>query len=243
MIAGNCYAGSQPGEIYLNAPFVSQLFTYLSRFDNSPPVDISVTQSSSASTMQQVRVTNANDPEGRFIRRITTALAPARLQGVYWNAHALPDNNWAYFLAYRLDRVRNEMMLVKLPPMPDPNDPVKRNGFQQVPVNVPARPPASQNDNAAISVRAVFGYAENGDPSTGFCTSRQVSCSTAVSPAEKAVKPFVWLDEAQTALACRTGCRLTIPALPGHVVYYKLEWLNANAQVMASGPLTALAVP
>ncbi len=236
VIPGNCYAGSQPGEIYLNAPFVSQTSTFGNRFDNSPPMDISITQSSSTNSMQEARVIDRHDPEGHFVRRITTALAPARMQSVYWNAHALPDNSWAFFLGYRMDRVRNELMLVKLPPMPDPNDPVKRNDFQPVQVTVPAHA-----DGA--SVRAVFGYAENGDTGAGFCTSRQVACTTAVAPAEKATKPFVWLDEAQTALSCRTGCKLSIPALPGHVVYYKLEWLNANAQVVGYGPLTAVAVP
>jgi hypothetical protein len=85
-----------------------------------------------------------------------------------------------------------------------------------------------------VSARAVFGYAENGPPASFYCTSRQEACTTSGTP-------FAWLSEPQQPVACSSGCTVQIPAIAGRVVYYRIDWLDGNGQVVLSGDLTAAA--
>jgi hypothetical protein len=88
-------------------------------------------------------------------------------------------------------------------------------------------------------VRVAFGYAENGAPSSLFCTTRQETCWT--SSTATSSNPYVFAGEAQAKTPCGSGCTISIPAIPGRVVYYQTE--RTNGTTVTAGPLQSVAVP
>jgi len=79
---------------------------------------------------------------------------------------------------------------MKLPPWPT-SDTINRTTYVQVPISVP-------NGN----IRIKFGYGENGDPSLGYCTTRQEACWT--TTAASGSSPFVFAGgDARTSLLWR----------------------------------------
>ena len=75
-------------------------------------------------------------------------------------------------------------------------------------------------------VRISFGYAENGNPTNLYCTSRAESCYTSASATP--VNPFVFASEAQSYTSCTGVCEVTIPAIPGRVLYYVVQRKNGS---------------
>ena len=88
-----------------------------------------------------------------------------------------------------------------------------------------------------------FGYAENGDPGSFFCTSRQESC-VAVSGTIGPSTPFFYEQaEAYSGARCSAGCAVAIPALPQRVLYYRWKYRDAFGKVIATSEIRAAATP
>ena len=117
------------------------------------------------------------------------------------------------------------MKLFKVPPrVPDS---VNRTHYVPVSVSIPAKPGV---DNAVIE----FGYAESGDPAAYYCTARQEACVAQNSTINSRTPFYFAATEAGsiTGMPCRTGCTITIPAVPGRVVYYRVDARDGSGKVM-----------
>ena len=130
------------------------------------------------------------------------------------------------------DRVEDysaQVMMAKLPPFP-PLESQNRGTYAVLPLVLPAA-------LGATHARIRFGYAENGDTGSFFCTPRQVACATAAGG------DWVWMDGIQSPQACGSGCTIKTPAIPGRVLYYVVDRLAANGSVIFTSPMQAVAVP
>jgi hypothetical protein len=106
-------------------------------------------------------------------------------------------------------------------------------------VTVQKGPEAALIANDAI---VEFGYAENGDPGSFYCTSRRESC-VAVSGAVSPSIPFSYeQSETYSGAACSAGCTVAIPALSQRVLYYRWKYRNALGQVITD-PIQAVVTP
>jgi hypothetical protein len=84
--------------------------------------------------------------------------------------------------------------------------------------------------------REKFGNAENGPATSFFCTSRQEACVV-----DRGAPPFSYeFSDTATGVDCSGACSLTIPALSGRILYYRVERNNGSAWV--AGPLQIRAV-
>lgn len=149
-----------------------------------------------------------------------------------------PDAHWAVWWEnpmggrpYWLQRTGDHWFMAKLPPwIPDS---VVRSQWVQVPITLSGR--------SGDTVRAQFWYGENGwtGSSGNGCMTRAEACWT--STVTSASSPYVFASETQHPLACGTGCMLTIPAIPGRLLYYRVE--RTNGASVALGPVQMAVVP
>jgi hypothetical protein len=120
--------------------------------------------------------------------------------------------------------------MAKVPPYPKP-DGVNRSDFISLPVRLSAVPGAA----AAV---VDFGYAENGDPTKFFCTSRQEACVKGGEPGSR----YSFAFEAPAPVPCASGCAINIPVIPQRAVYYRARYFDASGKLLRSGaPMVSLA--
>ncbi len=226
-IAGECRASSAVGDIYVNAPHVTYPFCFNSAQNNNLADEQDICISGSPSNRDGIVQVGMNDSDLTGVnQRVLTKFVAARVLSPFWTPYVLPNGKWMIFESqFSGDGTANKaLMLGKIPP-PDEQDKLDRTTFVPITLRIPARPGSS------AFVR--FGYAENGDPGTFFCTSRQENCVTA-KPGDQAVdvvNPFYFEQaEAQSyqAVDCSNGCSITIPGIPQRVVYYQVVFNQAG---------------
>jgi hypothetical protein len=163
-------------------------------------------------------------------RKITMGFSGPGRQYQFGNMIPAPDGKWAFTQGYWLDGARNEILAMKLPPFPS-YDTINRADYVPVPVEI--------SGEQGTSARIRFGYAENGSPSSFFCTSRQEACVTDIS-----VAPFAFAQsDALTPASCASGCTVNIPGISGRVVYYVTERMDQTGQVVQQGDMQTRMVP
>jgi hypothetical protein len=161
-----------------------------------------------------------DDPDYLNGRRLSMGFTGPGRQYHFTNAHTTPSGKWAFFGPGWIDGVRPEVLMLKLPPWPNTEQDRTRNGF------VPIRVDLQANESYS-KARIRFGYAENGPVDGLFCTSRQESCVT-----DKQLTPFAYQQsENLTPADCQGGCSISIPAIPGRILYYRVERLNDSGEV------------
>lgn len=146
------------------------------------------------------------DLMGSDQRLLTSALRPYGTHYPFWGVVAHPAGRLALMASGgTLDGVRHSVLVAKLPPFRDSMR--KKNTLGGLTVKLGPRPYITQ-------ARVRFGY------NTAFqCTERSESCLTDASLA-----PFAFAEtDTLTATACATGCSITVPAIPGRLVYYRVE--------------------
>jgi len=226
--AGECVSGGAQGHLYMvvdKATAGAGQWCGVSYFTNTPcaiPANPDLAQDVQAGMDQA----DARGVYWRGLGRMWRAWN-GNLDG-FANARSTPDGSWAFVTRPWADGVHCDWFAVKLPPWPG-QDAVNRAGFVAVPVTVNAAPGSTQ-------VRIRFGYAENGSPTSFFCTTRQEACTTSGAP-------FAYASDTQTDAGCATGCTVNIPAIGGRVVYYEIDWLDASGNLVAASPLAAAATP
>jgi hypothetical protein len=146
------------------------------------------------------------------------------------NCRPDPTGRWLWCLAPEADGVRSEIVALRIENLP-PEDTQNRTTF--VPIRID---PAC---TGITNIRAIFGYAENGDPASGPKCSAYSQCSTEI-PSGAATDPFAFTNEAVTRKACGS---FTIPALPDRMLYYRVEGLDGSGNVIRTGPTQIVAVP
>jgi hypothetical protein len=215
--AGECASGSAAGQMYVSVPQDSsslQCFTNTYAYNapcisNNYPYGFWVTQFNTTQT----------DNVGVSSRRLTSALVAPGRQYNFTNAKSTPDGEWAQVQAQWLEGQRTDMFWVKLPPFP----PVVSNpGTAQGATNLTLQLSGVAGD----LIRAAFGYAENGDPAQFYCTSRAEACYTSASSSQG--NPFVFASEAPSFTACSNSCSVSIPAIPGRILYYQVQTQRRN---------------
>ncbi len=236
--AGNeCRNGSQPGNVYVSCPGKTENSCANSPFANTYPttvVDVCVGDSwSFGHGIVQVPV-SADSKSGEHTRVVSYPFPIPHLQSIYSSAKATPDGKWALYLGQRHERA--DVFLIKLPPYPEP-DGKDRTTFQNLPISVP-----KSADSAVNNAIVEFGYTEFGGPGDFFCTTRKEACVAGVRP-ETTALPYAFPSEAPSGVPCAAGCTVDVPALPQHVVYYRVKYRGADGNVMSTGGLQTAIVP
>ena len=211
--AGECYSGSLVGDVYFNAPGVVNAYCTNNwstlQYTMTIPNDICVSPLLAVTqgvNMQEI----ANDPNGLQLRVISNSLSQYEQESNYWNSRTLPDASWLFT---SLAAVPGSVKLFKIPPRQ--TNSVNRTSYVPISVSLPAAPGV---DNAIVE----FGYRENGDPGGFYCTPRKDAC-VAQGMTINASQPFYFATTEAASIAgmpCQSGCTITIPGMPGRVVYY-----------------------
>jgi uncharacterized membrane protein YgcG len=238
--AGECFSGSNIGDVYVNAPDVTTAYCvdagrsgqngWLSQDicigDNGTRVNTII--------QQGIAVPDTVGVTGRVLSR---GFIKYRRQEEFSNVHALPNGNWFMFQvppSADYGGESGQLFIAKIPPFPSA-DSVDRTNFLPISVTVP-RPTVA----GAVSSGVLFGYAENGSVTDFHCTSRQESCFAT----NKISNQYSYLSDAPTPVSCLLGCTITVPAVPGRVVYLRSQYLNVRGNVVEQNNIqVAIAEP
>lgn len=224
--AGECRAGSSPGEIYANIPSLTKPFCADS-IHAALANDICVWNVSQyAQGISQIGISRP-DPLGQLGRVLSHGLSTYNSESGFWNARAAPDGRWLIM------ETLGQVFLLKIPPLPE-EDGVNRTTFVPIPVAISTWEGLGA-DQAVIE----FGY----DPDF-HCTSRREAC-VAHSEAIDEATPFHWSSEARwSAAPCASGCTITIPAIPQRILYWRVVYRKADGTTPpATTDTWVLAVP
>ncbi len=228
--AGECRTNSSVNDTFVNVPKASVSTTCVvnqhSRnypcFTNGYWYGAWITQSD----------ISRDDAEYLNGRRLSMGFTGPGRQYHFTNSHTTPSARWAFFGPGWVDGVRPDMLMLKLPPWPNTEQDRTRNTFVPIQVDLP-----SNGEYAKARIR--FGYAENGPASSFFCTSRQEACVT-----DTQLSPFAYeQSETLTPADCQGGCSVVIPAIPGRVLYYRVERLNSGGGSVFQGPTQVRVIP
>jgi hypothetical protein len=245
--AGECRAASKMGDIYMNCPNATPRFEgsygchwYQDTQDVS--VDMCVgNHSAYLDSIDQIGFAKT-DFKGALGRGLTKGLGHYKIYDPYFHGKATPDAEWIMFLTMWVNGGSSEWLAAKTPPYP-PSDTVDRSTFIPVPVKL-SPPPGLSVNNVVLQ----FGYAENGNPSSFYCTSRQEKCLASSSTVPTI--PFLYASEGAggvetgiTGLSCTNGCTVAVPAISQRVLYYQVIYRNAANQTLAKGQVEVTAVP
>jgi hypothetical protein len=232
-VAGECRAGSAPGDILINAPGVK--FLYCTGGDGPNPAtrDLCLGNAGSwAQGMTQVYLGTTPADSVAHTRVVTHGLAGVKDMFYYSTAKSLPDASWALFNVGVISGTPADQVnvwMAKLPPL-SAQDTVDRSTFVRAPIAISA-PQGQRIASAAIE----FGYTEQGEPSKYYCTSRREAC-VAVSATVNDATPFYYEQtENYTRMPCAESCTITLPVLPAHVVYYQVKFYDAQGAVVGLG--------
>ena len=230
---GECYPGSLAGDIYFNASGVVNQFCTnnwaLLQSSLTVPNDICV---SGALSWVHGIITRAlvDDRTGLQHRLLSHGLDKYDQQSTFWNSRMVPDGSWA-FTQLAMD---STIKLIQVPMRSV--DRVNRQYYVPVTVKVPRL--VAGSTNAVVQ----FGYGENG-PTGLRCTTRQETC-VAVSSSIDPANPFYFEQiDTYAGASCVLGCTITIPALPGRVLYYRVLYRDANGSAVLVQPMRVQAVP
>ncbi len=224
--AGECVPGSAAGSVYINVPSLTADGKCGDSFYYRRPCFTSNVNPGIGINQVGTRDYDAYNFGERFL---TAHLQRYNYTWTYSNAAPTPDGKFAVVPGSWLGGVRNELLLMKIPPFPDV-DSVDRSNFVPVAITAGAA-------EGAASVRVRFGYAENGPSDSYFCTSRKEACVTGGNP-------YSWLSQSAAPQSCGSGtCRVNIPAISGRVVYYIVDRLDSSGDVVDSSARGAIAVP
>jgi hypothetical protein len=239
LIAGECQPGSAAGDVYVNAPYVSYPYCYYPGIAN-PGDDTNAIciGDLGAYTGNIAQFGYANqDVSGAGIRRLGPNYSKWNQQDVYWNSDATPSGLLMVSRARWLDGVRNDDLMIVVPPYPA-SDGVARQNFLPVPVAID--PPNEPGVQRAV---VEFGYADNGAPGTYYCTSRQENCVAASATINQTTPFYFEQSETYAGVPCATGCTVMVPALSQRVLYYRWKYLNSSGQVVSASQVQAITTP
>jgi hypothetical protein len=226
--AGECVRGSSAGETYVSVPQAEtsvpcQVNSYAANapcISNNYPYGFWVLQFDAS----------RDDPNGLSSRRLASMFVAPGRQYNFTNAKPTPDGKWAIAQAEWLEGQRTDMYWIKLPPFPP------RASFR----DASGAPPLKLQITGAPgdSIRIAFGYAENGNPSDFYCTTRKEACYTSATATP--ANPFLFAGEAQSYTPCSPTCNITIPAIHGRVMYYRVEPSRRTKSVTSAPRVVAV---
>ncbi len=215
--AGECYPGSAPGDLFVNSGLSSQTGCSPMGVGNIDADLTSVCVADNGSytsgiTQNQLQSSlfDQMPPSGAATRVITQALSRYFWTDQFWNAKSTPDGSWA-LIHTRWAGLRDEAFVVRMPPIAGSSTVV--SGYVPVAVAVPP----------AAWARVRFGY------NTSFqCSSDGDACLTGG-------QPWSYARENPAPSACASGCTINVPAIPGRVLYYRIEQTDASGNLVSAG--------
>ncbi len=238
---GECTAGSQPGNVYVNIPALDRTVPWCK-------------EGEFYGGWRDVCVANFNvlgagyaqwglpDADGRPLKnfergRLLTRIFEGYRGSATTNVKASPDGKWMLF---------RSNLIGKLPPYPA-TDEYDRSKFIPMVLSVTAPP-----DTGVDNVLVVFGY----DALNLYCTSRREACiSTTVGPPANGFdgdNPFWFVNSDMASkggawngsgVPCSTTCSVAIPALPERILYYRVIYRDASNNILRGGPIQVTSVP
>jgi hypothetical protein len=232
--AGECRSGSSQGTVYVNCPnAVTYGGSYTCGYASPGVIDICVLNTGAyLNTVAQVGY-QATDQYGLLGRSLTKGLIRQRELDVNENVHGLPDASWMLIESKAIQGNYFGVLAAKLVPYPA-TDSYSRNTF--IPISLSLTAPSGLSITNAI---VEFGYAEDGPPSSYFCTTRQDVCTAEASTV--GTIPFYFGSETPAGIACAATCTIELPGISQRAIYYNVQYRNAqNAVVFQSGMQVAM---
>jgi hypothetical protein len=250
--AGECYSGSNAGDVFVNVPNLKVL-TCRGGVTPNPAVDdicvlnmpmqaqgvLQIGFTSNGVGLPSGAITNVTFRAARvpvygagYSRVVTQGLAGVRNAFTYPTAKPLPDASWMLFSltdqTSSNTSLNDSILMAQLPPTPTP-DGVDRSTF--VPATLNLTPPAG---SGAVSAVVRFGYAEQGGADQYLCSSRREAC-VRVSTDIRNESPFSYeKSDNYSLVACSSSCTVTIPVLPMHTAYFRASYLDGNGNEVGS---------
>lgn len=238
--ANECFAGSSPGEVYINAPgispgpvgsFIAGIYT---PFDKASTYTLArdlvvATAGSLSDNFVQYQASNKPDIAGNTARKLTTLLNGTKGLGRTSNFRPFADGTWAWSNWQQSIAGSFDVILFKTPPFPN-GDSINRTTY--IPISISLRPSPALNASTAL---IEFGYNANLD-----CWARTGESCTAAPGGD----PYYYTtsDAPIAGTGCATGCQVIIQAIPHTILFWRYRYLNAGLATVGLGPITAAAV-
>jgi hypothetical protein len=238
-VAGECRPRSAPGDVYMNAPNITDLGCASGDFPSPNSHDLCLGDNATINqSLWQFGFVD-NDPSGSpgipagihgigagYSRRLSTGFAGVRHLGRV--AKPLPDASWIYFDVGSPPGSAAFVML-KTPPFVK-SDSVDRTTFVRAPISI-----TTPQGQGIATATVEFGYLEQGTVAQHYCTSRREVCVAVASTVTDAA-PFSYAQtETYTRMPCERSCTITLPVLPAHVAYYQVKFYDAQGAVVGLG--------
>ena len=240
LLANECVIGSNPGDLYVNAPGAS-----IPGPNTNVPIgtnggnviDILVAPNGVCTqATAQVDITRADPISGSTTRCLGHTFAQYAWHSPFWNVRATPDGLGMLSQVFGMNGgAAMETVMTVLPPI------IRNsvNGADFVPLALQLNPPAGHSINNAV---VEFGYAENGNPASGlFCTPRQEACVKG----NQSGNLFNYETSESGSYAgqpCSTTCAVTLPAISGRTLYYRVKFQSGSA-VQVTTQMDVIPVP
>jgi hypothetical protein len=234
-VANECVAGSQQGDVYVNAPYVQYPYCNYPSQAASMPDEYDLCVGDNAVIYNSLMQVNGSvtDITGASQRSLGKGLSRVRETDAFWHAHALANSNWIMFKTSYAQDVGDMIFAMQLPPAT--TDSVDRTAYEMLTLTAP---PMVQG---TVSAYVEFGYGEYGAPANLYCTTRAEVCAAGQPNGE----PF-WFDATEGSeiqpVPCSTGCQVSIPVAPQHVVYAQWVFFDGNGAVLGRSQVFASAV-
>jgi hypothetical protein len=228
--ANECRAGSSVGDLYVVVPKLNAGIAQCSASQVGRRIPCAFAAGPLAAQTVQVDA-SASDSTGVRQRRIGPNLTRYGAQYVYTKTRPFSATQPVKFFAtqFHLQGLVTGAALIDPGGWNQSSQP--GNNYTFIPVQVPVQAGATQ-------ARIRFGYADYGTQGSNFyCTSRAEDCLT-----DAMLKPYAFAGDSLTPTACASGCTIPIPATPGRIVLFRIEWLNAGT-VVSTGAMQLMAVP
>ena len=231
--AGECHAGSLPGEIYFSVPWLT--FPYCLYGGQASPqqdaVDICILDNNPMlDTALELPLDSPFDGARRQ-RIVTHMFAPGRINAPFGNLNSTPNNLWWLVHTRQFGSVRSEILLVSR--TPEVVDSVDRTQYATPSITLPPAPGYAMLQ---------FGNLESGanGKSTWFCTSRADACNSSTN---LATAPFWFSSETLTPTPCSIGCTIQMSLIPDRFYFYRWVRTNAVGAVISAGPTQWMITP
>lgn len=234
--ANECVAGSTAGQAYFASDSFYDTGGNCWANNQTLPVPCLWPLSPMNGWLEQIRQSPI-DYNGSGVRRLSMGWSLPLSQFSFYNWTSSADAMWGMFVANpiggktRFSPAGSAAFAMKLPPWPTAVDSQIRTSYVTIPVKL--------SGTTGDQVRISFGYGENGDPASLYCTTRQEACWTSSNATPS--NPFVFAGEAQSKTPCDGGCTVSIPGIPGRVLFYQVERSNGSSTTL--GPLESVVVP
>jgi hypothetical protein len=240
VVAGECYAGSSPGDIFANLPSGNTGTCTANTGSNDVCIAAVPGHGQAAS-----QIGNLTGTPTKRDRQLTMGFSTWRNVYAYATAKSLPDASWIQFgfqgtncpTGASPPCQTSHVWLLKPPPYVN-SDSLDRTTFLRPTVNI------ISPGGSVVTAVVEFGYAEStavgATATTHYCTSRAEAC-WAVNSLTTDANPFAYPSENPTKTNCSSTCTIQVPVLPNHIAYYQVKFYDSSGTFVSNGESGVLA--